>query len=632
MSQPSTSLAAGQAYPREPTVTAGQSLVLHVSTPFPTFAVIFYRVGLQLSHMATSSPRRGYDLPPGLPDEDWGWPAEEFGIPAEWPAGVYLAVLTAGEGAQPTRAAEPPQVDARSGRAVFVVRAAAGQPPPILYKLAWTTYHAYNASGGGSMYHTGGFVPAVTTTTLTTRRPGGGTGGRLSFADVADVYDERTPREGFAHWDLPMIRWLEREGVGVDFCTDLDLHREPALLSGYRLLLSVGHDEYWSTATRRAVQDFVAGGGNVAFFSANTSWWRVDLTADAAMTCVHPPVSLPDSGHWWRTEPENALTGVSYRQGGGWWAGPREPLGYTVQHGGHWVYDGLGLRTGDMFGGDERLVGYECDGAILDRGPGGQLRASGTDGTPENLTVLGSASLGEGWQDRPAGASATAVLGAFTAVGTVFTCGTTDWARVLDQGHPVVGGVTRNVLQRLSRRNLPVRGPFPARHRRCLAVAGAPATFHVAFPGRVPEGARFAWTAAVGDHAAEPVRGDLACRLTVPDETSLLTVTVAVEDAAGEAWFGWTTVPVLSQRDAQQVELLCQLRDLVAAAAPALSATREPGPGNWPFGDPRWDPVRDGLRTAMSPATCQQVLDRVHELARAAGLLAAANPAREPSR
>ncbi|WP_292976616.1 N,N-dimethylformamidase beta subunit family domain-containing protein [Mycobacterium sp.] len=567
--------------------------------------------------MGTSSARRGYDVPPGPSDLDWGWPPEEFDIPHSWPNGVYLAVITAADAEIEPPPDAPPPIDARSGRTLFVVRRDAGDAPPILYKLAWATYHAYNASGSGSMYHTASFVPATTTTRLTTRRPGGGTGGQLSFPGAVDVYDPSSPREGFAHWDLPMIRWLEREGVAIDFCTDLDLDRDPDLLAGYRLLLSVGHDEYWSAPMRQAVQEFVATGGNVAFFSGNTSWWRIDLADNGDMTCVHPPVSHPQGGQWWRRAPENAMTGVSYRHGGGWWDGPRDPVGFTVQHAGHWVYEGLGLHTGDTFGAQERLVGYECDGAILDRGPGGQLRAAGTDGTPPQLAVLGVAHLGEGWQDRPAGAEANAVLGAYSATGTVVTCGTTDWPRVLDRGNQVVAGVTRNVLRRLVNRGVRVLGPSAARHRHCLAVAGQPATFYVAVARPVDDGTRFSWTLSVGDRPAEPVDGGLRCDVTVPDEPGLLTVTVLVEDAE-EQLFGWTSIPVLSRQQAAQVEMLCTVRDLVIAAAPALTPTAETGVGNRPFGDPRWDPVRDGLRKPMSPDTFREVVVRADQIARIA--------------
>ena len=52
------------------------------------------------------------------------------------------------------------------------------------------------------------------------------------------------------------------------------------MLDGAGLYLSVGHDEYWSRGMRDTVEAFIAGGGNAAFFSGNTSFWQVRLEGD----------------------------------------------------------------------------------------------------------------------------------------------------------------------------------------------------------------------------------------------------------------------------------------------------------------------------------------------------------------
>src|SRR5207244_4833767 len=92
---------------------------------------------------------------------------------------------------------------------------------------------------------------------------------------------------GWPDWELPFVRWAEREGYGFDVATNADLEDHAGLLSdrglsddtgtGYRLVLSVGHDEYWSGPMRDTVEAFIARGGNVAFFSGNTSFWQVRL-------------------------------------------------------------------------------------------------------------------------------------------------------------------------------------------------------------------------------------------------------------------------------------------------------------------------------------------------------------------
>ena len=136
------------------------------------------------------------------------------------------------------------------------------------------------------------------------------------------------------------------------------------------------------------VETFRDSGGNVAFFSGNTCWWRIHFVDND--NAGHPTAIICDKswaydarlpildGHyhpdqWYatnipdiRTAAENILTGVSYRNGGLPKAEPRDPLGYTVQHAAHWVYDGTGLHDGSVFGDNERLIGYECDGAFFD--------------------------------------------------------------------------------------------------------------------------------------------------------------------------------------------------------------------------------------------------------------------------
>ncbi|MYV98735.1 hypothetical protein GT354_10650 [Streptomyces sp. SID3343] len=459
-------------YPAGPSVRAGDLLRFHVSTSARRFRADFFRYGAGLRHMA-GIEANGRFAPPGRHDEDWRWPEYDFAVPAHWPSGVYVAVLrTDTEGL--TRAPEFESADtpdARGARMLFVVTPHEPSGARILYKVPVFTYHAYNQSGGGSLYgsihddHDSGLPPHAGTRIVSLRRPGGGIGGPVK--GHPDAHDPRTPRQTFAHWDAPFVAWLEAGGFAVDYCTDLDLHERPDVLDGYRLLLSAGHDEYWSAPTRRHVTAFRDRGGNIAVFGANTCWWRVAVTDDAtAVRCTkYPPGarlgadcdSLPGvAGHWWESEPENSLIGVSYRNGGGHWAGLRAPLGFTVQHADHPVLAGTGLREGDLLGAEHALVGYECDGAALRRDARGTAVPTGEDGTPADFTILGVAELPEdpstGWhvalREHDAGTRA-ATLGLYTRGGTVFTAATVDWPRVLPLD-PTVRAITRNVITMLS--------------------------------------------------------------------------------------------------------------------------------------------------------------------------------------
>lgn len=455
-------------YPVPASVAPGDTLTLHVSTDARRFRVLFYRFVERLEPMLASSWQRGIEAEPKGPADDWDWPAYPFDLPRSWPSGVYFAHFEADDGSTPA-----PALWSDHGAALFVVRGEGTSP--LLYKLPLATYHAYNAMGGGCFYVNPARSESPPGSKVSLHRPGGGTGGEVWGA--ADHYDSRSPRQTFAHWDARFVRWLARNGYEPEFCTDFDIHRTPDLAERHRLLISVGHDEYWSEGMRDAVERFASRGGNVAFFGANVCWWRVQVVDGGGAIVCHQGGPRGAFDHWWpetgANRPEDALTGVSYRHGGGWWDGPRETRGFIVQAPEHWVFAGTGLKRGEQFGRDSvpPLVGYECDGAPLE----GIDRATGIarvaprrmrSGTPENFLDLAIGPLDGRWQELPPreayGAGAgfhAATLGLFRHAssgdrgGTVFTAGTTDWAQVLDAGDadaPHVDRITRNVIDRLS--------------------------------------------------------------------------------------------------------------------------------------------------------------------------------------
>lgn len=407
-------------YPEEPALLAGDQLRLHVSTEAPRFRVRFFRCGARVQEMSCEAPWLAGEFEPageaGIP---WQWPAYSFEVPLSWRSGAYIAVLETEAGG------EHPAVDARSARALFAVRSARSNPP-LLVVLPLFTYHAYNVAhfdgtreqGEGDCLYSG--APWVSL-----HRPGGGVGGHPWDEVNVDVYDTQSPRQTFAHWDAKALAWLEANRYDFDCVTDIELHDLRFDLHKYRAIVSFGHHEYWTQQMRDRVDAYLSVGGNVAFFGGNTCWFRAEYDAERR--------AVRRAGRW-SEQPEWKTTGVSYAYGGGKWIGPRPSTDYTVEDATHWIFEGTGLSNGQGFGGADRLIGYECDGA-----------------SPESdLYILAKASIHD-WSIADGSGevsdAARATLGIREDHGFIFTASTVDWARVLEC-NPVVQQITNNVLRR----------------------------------------------------------------------------------------------------------------------------------------------------------------------------------------
>jgi hypothetical protein len=626
-------------YPDQPSLCAGETLRLHVSTDNPQrrFRVDFYRQGDSLIKMGSLEEQTGYNFTPLRHYENWGWPGYDFSIPDDWPSGAYIAMLVeTDKQGQQISSLDETAADGREAKALFVVKSRTpGQPARILYKLSLTTYHAYNYAGGGNLYSGKWFRDPVAkkrVNKISMHRPGGGSGGEVpdihagdNLPGVVDPYDESSPRQTFAHWDVPFIIWLEKNGYKVDYCTDLDLHEDSNLLASYHLLLSVGHDEYWSDNMRAQVETFIEQGGNVAFFSGNTCWWHIEFCdfLKGVDNELHPTAFLRDF-RWWKKSPtsksENSLTGVSYRNGGGWWTGERDPVGYTVQAADHWVYEGTELRDKDTFGAGERLVGYECDGALFTRDNQAFLIPTGEDGTPSNFVILGLGMLAntdvnnpdKRWhfelrENQNEGLHA-ATMGLYANRGIVFTAATIDWARVLPSNQHV-DRITRNILNRLTSKAVRIIGPLSdtgdppalvccrgsdedkdAKTRFQVDAAGLSEQQHL----------KYNWTISGGDAAAQPPLNEPVFEAMLPSSPVPVTITVSIEGDSDFHAFGTLTFIPLSRQEYLQFQLWSRLRELASLAQlpfgePVAGVGEEPSRLVFPL----WDPLINRGQTPL---------------------------------
>jgi hypothetical protein len=430
----------------------GEEASLHISTSAAAYSLEIARIGVAREVVMTKSGLKGaaHSVPENASSHGCGWPASlTFKIPDDWKSGYYQAVLRVSDNGGPyvqrnRRTAE--------GNCFFIVRSGRpGERAKILLQLSSNTYNAYNIWGGFSLYSFNARARVQ--------------GHRVSFL--------RPPASQYPTWEQPFVAWAEGNGYVIDYCANSDLEFHPELLSHYKLVLSVGHDEYWSAKMRDHLEAFIGQGGNVAFFSGNTCCWQVRSEEDGqALTSWKQWYNLdpvyPTADHRLLTtlwshhlvgRPENQLTGVGFLFGGYHRSHGQFMDGkasYTVHRPEHWLFEGTKLKAGDDFGGQDTIVGYECDGCEF-KIENGLPVPTGRDGTPKNFVILAScparwhpddAFWYERFDQQRVGAS---VVGVYNRGGTVFTCGSTDWAHGLRGKDPAVEQITRNVLNRLSR-------------------------------------------------------------------------------------------------------------------------------------------------------------------------------------
>lgn len=418
-------------------VNIGETIRFFVSTTAASYSLEIFRLGYYQGNGARSvaivSPLPGHVQPVPAPDPATGliechWTDPySLSIPSDWVSGVYLVKLTAQPGGQ-------------QNWILFVVRDDA-RPSDLLFQSSVTTMEAYNGWGGKSLYGFNSTGPQAVKVSFD--RPFGAGAGFTEF--------ER--------WEFPTVRFLEKEGYDLTYCTSVDTHANGALLLRHRGFLSVGHDEYWSYTMRRNVEQARDAGVNLAFLSSNTSYWQIrfesDSNGDANRTIVaykeralsadpiltdgdptndylattafrNPPVNLPEEmlkGSMW-TFTDMPVTGD-----------------IVVENTSHWVFANTNLNPGDHLAG---LLGYEVD----------RMFAAFP---PTTVRLAHSPFTGyKGAVDYSDMTIAQAGSGAW-----VFSTGTMEWAYGLDDTgphesaappggflNPAAQQITRNVLNR----------------------------------------------------------------------------------------------------------------------------------------------------------------------------------------
>jgi hypothetical protein len=410
---------------------------------------------------------------------DAGWPVtDQLTVPASWVSGYYLVdyVLTSGPEA------------GRAAVGYVIVRDPPSTTSTILVQVPVDTWQAYNAWGGRSLYDDQSVG-----------------GRRATYVSFERPYQwEPLPGGQPLEWEVPLVRFLEREGYDVSYQADVDTDANPDSLLQHRLVITAGHGEYWSKTIRDAFDAARDKGVNLAFMGANTGYWQIRYTDNRQTIVAYKSTYDPEPDPALKTamfralvppRDECALLGIQFQA-----SRLNFPPGdYTVQPdavGDPWL-NGTGFQAGSVVKG---IVSVETDTI-----PGTQSAASSCG---HKLTVFFHLDRGGDQAGNADAVRYTADSGArvFASGSLTFAWGLDDYPPNPDETHgltdPRLQKFAENAIGDLSAPPAPPPPPPVALTASRVRITAARA------------GKRFAASIVVRNNG-QPVKGAVRCRVSV---------------------------------------------------------------------------------------------------------------------
>jgi hypothetical protein len=406
-----------------------------VNTVAPQFTATAFRIGFYGGangrQVWKSAPQPGKAQPaptlePGVNKVGTQWQPSLTVPTTGWPEGDYLIRLDAAGGSAagvPGARLVPITVKSTSGTGKVVI------------VNAVTTWQAYNVYGGYSLYQ--GPPPKNDYAT------------RARIVSFDRPYDT-TGADRFQTYEQSSVIFAEKlaaeHGLALAYATDVDLQDNPGLFQGAKAIITLGHDEYWSTQMRGTATQARDSGTNIAFLGANAVFRHIrfgdtplgkDRLEIGYKDASEDPIHVTDPSEAtqdWRyppdPRPENVLTGDFYECFPG-------DADYVVYDPASWLLAGTGATKGERLKG---LVGVEYDRVVSDPTTPHPIEAL----SHSPLTCRGKSSFSDSaYYTVPSGA------GVF-ATGTMrWNCALTDGgcSNVLDPAaHKYAQKVTANML------------------------------------------------------------------------------------------------------------------------------------------------------------------------------------------
>ena len=200
----------------------------------------------------TIQPQGISDPVTGMLDCDNWSESANWHIPISAVSGLYIAKLERSGGG--------------SNHIAFIVRNDASQSD-MYFQIPDVTWQAYNGYGGNSCYDGNTGYPSGHAVKVSYNRP--------IFPYNSLFNTDGRQADWYMNAVYPMIRWLERNGYDVTYTGGNDVHINGDRLLNHKVLIFVGHDEYWSKEQRNNVEAARAAGVHLAFFTGNELYWKI---------------------------------------------------------------------------------------------------------------------------------------------------------------------------------------------------------------------------------------------------------------------------------------------------------------------------------------------------------------------
>lgn len=424
-----------QGFATDISVNIGERIDFKIDTDAAGYSIDIYRTGWYQglgarkidsiepsAPLPQTQPECLTDLSTELTDCGTWQVSASWDVPAEAVSGVYLAKLERDDNGD-------------SSHITFIVRDESSKAD-VLVQTSDPTWHAYNLYGGSDFYAGAANGRAYK---ISYNRP---------FATRAGI----EARDFYFGAEYPLVRFLERNGYDVSYFSGIDTDRHGELLKNHRVFISVGHDEYWSGAQRKNIEDARDAGVNLQFLTGNEGYWRTryepsptdhnDYRTLVSYKETWANIKIDPSTQWtgtWRDPrfssaeqggglPENALTGTAYVVNHG-----DLPVQVNDREGKLrlWRDTPLAAMQPDTVEDlAEHTVGYESNETLLNgfRPPGLIPLSTTTGEVPEYLQDFGNLVL-------PGQTTHHTTLYRADSGALVFSAGSIQWTWGLDEWH-----------------------------------------------------------------------------------------------------------------------------------------------------------------------------------------------------